>query len=426
MTEADKILFQREKQGLLITLLVRLFVLSTIIIGHIIAHHSHEEVIRISFISVIIMIFILYFVYLVKNNRTFKFVGYAGVFLDAFLMAYLPYNWYLSVGYYDKVPAAYLFKTSLPLIALLIITISSLAIRPLYPILLAFIFDCIWIFFYTLISNDPRTMYTESFVETLFTEKILPEYYFNFMEIITGVAALLAYITYSFRKSIQQAVTLEVKTNQLSRYFSPGVLKEIQKDDHIFEAKKAKVIVLFIDIRGFTSMSESMEPTSVIQFLREYHAWVINVIYEFGGTIDKFLGDGLLVTFGTPIALANDPIRAVYCIKKLQKKLIEFNEERNFFQLPEVKQGIGMHYGDVVVGNIGSENRLEYTVIGDTVNLASRLESQCKDFGVDSIFSQEMVEVINTISPNEFSFKELGEVSIRGKSKTIKVFTFFS
>ncbi len=164
----------------------------------------------------------------------------------------------------------------------------------------------------------------------------------------------------------------------------------------------------------------------LIQFLREYHACVINVIYEFGGTIDKFLGDRLLVTFGTPIALANDPIRAVYCIKKLQKKLIEFNEERNFFQLPEVKQGIGVHYGDVVVGNIGSENRLEYTVIDDTVNLASRLESQCKDFGVDSIFSQEMVEVIKTISPNEFSFKELGEVSIRGKSKTVKVFTFFS
>jgi ABC-type microcin C transport system permease subunit YejB len=74
-----------------------------------------------------------------------------------------------SVGYYDKVPAVYLFKTSLPLVALLIITKSSLAIRPLYPILLAFIFECIWIFFYTLISNDPRTMYTESFVEILFT-----------------------------------------------------------------------------------------------------------------------------------------------------------------------------------------------------------------------------------------------------------------
>ncbi len=424
MTESNKILFQREKQGLLINFVVRLLALFIMILGHIIAHHSFEEVIRISILSCISMICIFYFIYLVKNDRYFKFVGYAGVFLDAILLVYLPYNWYLSVGFYEEVPAVYLYKTSLPIIALLIITISALAIRPLYPILLALIFDCIWIFFYKLITNDPRTIYTESFLETLFSEKILIEFYFTYIATITGVAFLLAFITHSFRKSIQQAVTLEVKTNQLSRYFSPGVLKEIQKDEHIFEAKKAKVIVLFIDIRGFTSMSESMEPTSVIQFLREYHAWVINVIYEFGGTIDKFLGDGLLVTFGTPIALADDPIRAIYCVKKLQKKLIEFNEERTYYQLSEVKQGIGMHYGEVVVGNIGSENRLEYTVIGDTVNLASRLELQCKDFGVDSIFSQEMVDVVHSISPKEFSFKELGEISIRGKSKTVKIFTF--
>ena len=157
------------------------------ILGHIIAHHSFEEVIRISILSCISMICIFYFIYLVKNDRYFKFVGYAGVFLDAILLVYLPYNWYLSVGFYDKVPAVYLYKTSLPIIALLIITISALAIRPLYPILLALIFDCIWIFFYKLITNDPRTIYTESFLETLFSEKILIEFYFTYIATITGV-----------------------------------------------------------------------------------------------------------------------------------------------------------------------------------------------------------------------------------------------
>lgn len=423
MTDADYILFIREKQGLFINLIVRSIALILSIAGHIVVHHSIEEVIRIIIISICIFTIIGYLFFMLINNKNLKFIGYTGTVIDSILLCFLPYNWYLSVGFYEKVPAVYLFKTSLPIMAILVISINSLALRPIYPLILAIVFNCIWVFIYFLIKNDPRTSFTNSFLDNFFSEKIFIDYYLTLSMTVTGIALILSYIVYSYRKSIKQAVKLEVKTNQLSRYFSPNVLKEIEKNESIFDAKKTHVVVVFIDIRDFTSISESMDPTSLVQLLRDYHAWVVNLIYEYGGTIDKFIGDGILITFGTPIPKTDDSIRAIRFLQKLFIKLEEFNENRNLSQLPKISLGVGVHYGEVVVGNIGSEDRLEYTVIGDTVNLSSRLEALCKDFKVNNVLSSDLIDIIQKNSKDEFIFQELGQVKVRGKSNSIMAYS---
>ena len=423
MTDADYILFIREKQGLFINLIVRSIALILSIAGHIVVHHSIEEVIRIIIISICIFTIIGYLFFMLINNKNLKFIGYTGTVIDSILLCFLPYNWYLSVGFYEKVPAVYLFKTSLPIMAILVISINSLALRPIYPLILAIVFNCIWVFIYFLIKNDPRTSFTNSFLDNFFSEKIFIDYYLTLSMTVTGIALILSYIVYSYRKSIKQAVKLEVKTNQLSRYFSPNVLKEIEKNESIFDAKKTHVVVVFIDIRDFTSISESMDPTSLVQLLRDYHAWVVNLIYEYGGTIDKFIGDGILITFGTPIPKTDDSIRAIRFLQKLFIKLEEFNENRNLSHLPKISLGVGVHYGEVVVGNIGSEDRLEYTVIGDTVNLSSRLEALCKDFKVNNVLSSDLIDIIQKNSKDEFIFQELGQVKVRGKSNSIMAYS---
>jgi adenylate cyclase len=423
MKEADKILFKRERTGLIISLSIRLLSMITLSLGHLVAHHTILELYRVVTLSIVFIFINFISIYLVYKNRFFKTIGLLGVFLDFILLIYLPYNWYDSVGSYDKVPSVYLFKTSLPIFAVLLISISSLAIRPLYPIIEGLLFNLIWFGFYQIIINDPRTIFTDSFLENFFTEKILINYYiFTFPMSVLGIALFMGLLTYSYRSSIIQAVKLEIETNQISRYFSPSILNEIRNNEDLFESKKVKAVVMFLDIRSFTSMTENMDPTTVIQFLRKFHSGVVNIIYEEEGTIDKFLGDGIMVTFGTPSEKVDDCFRAIRCILKIRFFLKDFNNSRKKENLNQIQIGLGLHYGEVVVGNLGSEERLEYTVIGDTVNLASRLEGLCKDHDVDCIISSDLVENVSKIR-NDFSFRKIGEVQVRGKSNFVTIFT---
>jgi adenylate cyclase len=426
MNKSELLLNAKETKGLKITYGFRILLLVASTTGHLFSNHSLGEVIRVGIVSGFFTLGSIYMLYLIRNGNNLKLAGYLGLSADVFVMCFMPYNWYLSVGFIENVPPSYLLKTSLPAIAMPLITISSLAFRPLYPIILTLAFNCIWIFFMYLVLNDPRTIITKDFVENMFSAAIIPSFYFMYLITITSVGGMLALLCHSYRKSIHDAVVLEVQNTQLERYFSPVVLSQIKEVESIFQAKKSKVVVLFSDIRNFTAMSESQSPEEVVKFLRDYHSRMVQVIYKYGGTIDKFIGDGIMVTFGTPVPQADDCLRAVSCALGMREALVQFNMDLEKTDKDSmIHQGIGIHIGDAISGNIGSENRLEYTVIGDTVNLASRIESKCKELGRDVLFSNSFYKELNLIQnktdlPN---IQEIGNISIRGKVEPVTLYS---
>ena len=176
--------------------------------------------------------------------------------------------------------------------------------------------------------------------------------------------------------------------SNFQRYFSPDLAKTIA--DHGEEVKlggtKKDVVILFTDIRGFTSMSERMDPDDVAQLLREYFTEMVEIIFRHGGTLDKFIGDAIMALWGAPFATEDDADKAVRAAIDMQRKLVELNEHWAESGKPAVQIGIGINFGTVFAGNIGSEQRLEYTVLGDAVNTASRL---CSNAGKGEIMVSE-------------------------------------
>ncbi|MGB6684729.1 MAG: adenylate/guanylate cyclase domain-containing protein [Candidatus Acidiferrum sp.] len=166
-----------------------------------------------------------------------------------------------------------------------------------------------------------------------------------------------------------------VQLSALERFLSPAISRKIAAEaaDIRLGGESQRITILFTDVRGFTTMAEKMSPREAVEVLNEFFARMTNVIFEHDGTLDKYLGDGLMALFGAPFALQNDSEAAVRAAVEMQKSLAELNKTSGRAPL---HIGIGIHTGEAVVGFLGTERRLDYTAIGDTVNVASRLTSQ--------------------------------------------------
>ena len=177
----------------------------------------------------------------------------------------------------------------------------------------------------------------------------------------------------------------------LSQYVSPTVLSEVidSKDDlHAEVGTTETLTILFSDIRSFTNLSETIEADKVVDLLNIYFTEMTEIIFEHNGTLDKFIGDAIMAFWGAPIKSSDHAIEALRSAIKMRENLHLVNQklvERNY---PEIDIGIGIHTGKVVLGNIGSERKLDYTVIGDSVNLTSRLEGLTKIYGCSIIISE--------------------------------------
>src|SRR5260370_29459769 len=155
--------------------------------------------------------------------------------------------------------------------------------------------------------------------------------------------------------------------------------------------------VLFGDVRGFTTISEAMQPEQVVELLSEFFDRMVEVVLGNQGTIDKFLGEGMMVIFGAPLDDPYQEEHAVAAALEMQKELETLCVKWQAEGLPRVRMGIGINSGSAVVGNIGSEEHMEYTAIGDTVNLASRLESATKELDAEIIFSESTYDTVRSI-----------------------------
>ena len=182
--------------------------------------------------------------------------------------------------------------------------------------------------------------------------------------------------------------------------------------------KKATVTVLFADIRGFTSMSETMSAQQVSEILNEYFTEMEPIITKYNGIINKFIGDAVMAIFGEPIQDKNHASNAVRCGYEMLQKVKELQKKWAAEDKPKIEIGIGINTGEVFVGNIGSVNRMEYTVIGDTVNLASRLESYNKVYKTKMLISSSTYAATKSF----IDVIKISDVEIRGKSHKMNIY----
>lgn len=196
------------------------------------------------------------------------------------------------------------------------------------------------------------------------------------LEMISAVAAQTA-LTVETVKAHKRLAREEVARANYSRFMPEYVVKQLLDNPNSFRlgGVNQQVTVLFADIRGFTALSEKEKPEKVVGLLNRYFSVMTEIIFEHGGTLDKYIGDGLMAIFGAPTASEEDALNAVKAAVTMQKRLTTLNTELLSEGYGNVSIGIGLHTGEATIGYIGSNKRSEYTAIGDTVNLASRLES---------------------------------------------------
>jgi adenylate cyclase len=199
------------------------------------------------------------------------------------------------------------------------------------------------------------------------------------LELISAVAAQTAIAVENVR-SHERLAKEEVARANYGRFLPEYVVKQMLENPESFKLGGVlqTITVLFADIRGFTRISEHASPEKIVQLLNRYFSAMTDIIFAHGGTLDKYLGDGLMALFGAPTVTPKDAENAIATAVAMQRRMLSINDELREEGFPEIGIGIGLHTGEVTVGYIGSERRSEYTAIGDAVNTASRLESNAK------------------------------------------------
>jgi adenylate cyclase len=214
------------------------------------------------------------------------------------------------------------------------------------------------------------------------------------------VAAILAAAVRRARALALRQVRVEAERAQLARYFSPNLVEELADANRPLGAiRRSEIAVLFVDIVGFTRTAEAIGPEETIALLRDFHARMQAAVFAHRGTLDKYLGDGLMATFGTPLPGPRDAADALAAARDMASAITRWNDERRNTRRVPIAIGIGVHWGPVVLGDIGGENRLEFATIGDTVNVASRLEALTRDLDVEIVVSGDLVRAVRSSVP---------------------------
>ncbi len=237
-----------------------------------------------------------------------------------------------------------------------------------------------------------------------------------------GVGIIIYYGLVRVISLLKRIAQAETQKASLARYFSPDVAEEISNNPEMMSGQGRQIVsILFSDIRGFTAMSEAMTPDELGEFLTDFRGKQAQAVFANGGSLDKFIGDAIMANFGVPKPSpdpAHDAENAVRAGIAMMGALQEINQQRAAAGKEAVAIGIGIHSGEVFAGNLGSAGHMEYTVIGDTVNTASRIESLCKKLGADFLISEKVF----TLLENKFSTTKMPRVKVKGKAEPLRVY----
>lgn len=223
----------------------------------------------------------------------------------------------------------------------------------------------------------------------------------------------------SFNRMIEGLKRAAYIRDLFGQYVTPELASVAIEQQGKLDGQLVTSTIIFADIRDFTGVSEALPASHLIEMLNRYFGRMSNVVVEQGGLVNKFGGDSLLAVFGTPLNPGDDhAVRAVRAALAMSEALDTFNREQAASYLPEVMIGIGIATGDVVAGNIGSSKKLEYTVVGDAVNVASRLQTMTKEVGHGILANAETARDASQVA----TFEELGEVKVRGRVRKVRAF----
>ena len=231
------------------------------------------------------------------------------------------------------------------------------------------------------------------------------------------------------REMERQRRAAERARSNLSRYFSPNIVELLAaQDEPLGAGRRETVAVLFADIVAFTRMAEDMAPEDVLALLREFHTRMTAQIFASGGTVDQYLGDGIIAVFGAPAASLNDAANALNCAEMMLEALERWNDERKATGDARLDIGIGVNYGQVVLGDVGSEHSMSFTAIGDTMNTASRLQVLTRSLRTPLVVGDAVVQAIRALSPEIAAerisrLEDRGEHSLRGRASPVRVWT---
>ena len=239
---------------------------------------------------------------------------------------------------------------------------------------------------------------------------------------------ILAAAVIRSRNLLRRQVADHLARANLARYFSPNVVDVLATGGPTgTAARHQRVAVLFADVRGFTRISESIGAVGTMAFLQGFHERVTHVIFQHGGTLEKYIGDAVMATFGTPMSGPDDASRALRCAVTLAAETSRWSAERVADGEVPVEIGIGAHYGDAVVGSIGDGQRLDYLVIGDTVNVTSRLERLTREMDAQIVVTDELVTQVRAEGTAAdgllHRFTPRGEVRVAARDQPIRVWT---
>jgi len=266
--------------------------------------------------------------------------------------------------------------------------------------------------------------------DTLLLQDLTQESFYHFKSMMMAMTGFtVGIVSRHVRMLIEDTLARQRETMMVSRLFGQFVSNEVKDKilshaDAVSQGEKKSVAILFSDIRGFTSFSEKVPPEKVVAYLNEYLDAMVRAIASAGGTIDKFIGDAIMAVFGGVLDVENPSDAALAAALLMRASLAELNSRRAAQGLSPIRNGIGIHYGEVLQGAIGSAERKDFTVIGDTVNSASRLEGLCKDFDTDLVFSDA---VYQQASPAvKARCQKLGDANVKGREQAISLWTISS